>query len=114
MTVRWPPAVDRPLLAAAAALWLGVVVVRWPWLVVAALSVGLLVAVVEGKPRAWLVVAALAVGLGSGTLVTERHSTLEGHGVEPGRVEAVIEANSDVIDGPYGAVIVATAVEYGP
>ncbi len=111
MKIRWPPEVDRPLLAAAAALWVGVVAVESVWFAGAAACAGLLVAFRAAKPAVWLVVAALVVGFGSGALVAERQASLAGHGVGPGRVDAIVELETDPIDGPYGVAVVAVAVE---
>ncbi len=111
MTVRWPPEVDRPLLACAAAVWLGVVIAGATSLALSVTAIVGLVAVRSASVVAWMVVAALVLGIGSGLLVLERRSALEDTPVDAGRVEAVIEARTDVIDGDYGAAIVATAVD---
>ncbi len=116
MSVRWPPEVDRPLLAAAAALWLGVLLAGSPILAVSAVTVVGVVALrsdgaFSNGTFGWLVIASLVVGMGSGLLVAERRSSLENTLVAPGRIEAMVEARTDVIDGEYGAAIVASAVD---
>lgn len=115
MSVRWPPEVDRPLLAAAAALWLGVLVAGSPTLSVSLVTIALMVAWRMPSVAGWIVVGALVLGIGSGLLVIERRFSLSDTDVEAGRIEAVVVAKSDVIQGPYGAAVVATAeeVSYG-
>jgi len=109
--VRWPPEVDRPLLGAAAALWVGVLAAGSPPLAVSLTAVAGVVAIRAARPVGWMVVVALLLGIGSGLLVAERRSALEDVLVEAGRIEAVFEAKSDVIDGEYGSAIVAAAID---
>ncbi len=99
------------MLASAAVLWLGVIVSPAPMLAVSLTAVATVVAVRVAKPIGWVVVAAFVLGIGSGLLVAERRTALENTVVDAGRVEAVVEAKTDVIDGEFGAAIVATAVD---
>ncbi len=99
------------MLAGAAVLWLGVIVSRAPMLAISATAVAVVVAVRLAKPIGWVVVAAFVLGIGSGLLVAERQTALENTLVDAGRVEAVVEAKTDVIDGEFGAAIVTTAVD---
>ncbi len=92
----------------AAGTWLGVVVSPTPF--VAAVLIALALVVVQARWR-WLLVAGLAIGFGSGVLVSEREAHLESGELALGRVVAVVEATSDLIDGRYGAVFVAVPVD---
>jgi len=111
LNIRWPPAVDRPLIAAAAALWAGVVAAESIVAAVALFGTMTVVAFRLARPTAWITLVALLVGVGSGFLASERRAALEDTPVQPGRVEAVVEANTDVIEGDFGSAIVATAVD---
>ncbi len=111
MNVRWPPSVDRPLLASAAALWSAVVLAGSPVWAVLLLTVAGSLAFRVSTPVGWMVIVAVLAGIGSGLLVIERRSALEHTDVRAGRVEAVVEAKTDVIEGEWGSAIVASAVD---
>ncbi len=112
MTILWPPAVDRPLLAAATAVWIGVLLAgSTRWILAAILGVvGLALVFGRRLLPAGLLAACVLLGAFSGTLVAHRGAGLEAHGVEAGRVAAVVEATTDLIEGPYGGTFVAQPI----